>query len=211
MDRGSVGRPRRSITVACSPAVERPRLRQLDPPRKDQDNPMPIDALFLPSLQMPESGCFRRSQDWCGQGFAQFHTYMQSSPQSGKLQPLFFRPGRQCLRFAFILYQAIVRAISHLGFFRCPSNVARRIVSIVINPINAETLRAWSHVSKKVLKRCELRIYSYALSTIVLPVLYFGISASCPHVLPCSVLGSVSLCYPISFHGYREDSINLWA
>src|SRR6187455_1893106 len=65
-----------------------------------------------------------------------------------------------------------------------PPTVLRRVVAIIVDPVEAVHGRPWTHVSKKVLKAIPSIAHLNSAPTPVRPPRMVGIEAPLPHQLP---------------------------
>lgn len=80
--------------------------------------------------------------------------------------------------------------IAHLFFSGCPANIARLVISIIINTINGQFFRAWTHaymIKKRLKIVLPFRAHSYSTATIVSVANMLGVTTTLLDIFPNSV------------------------
>src|SRR5439155_1595276 len=78
-------------------------------------------------------------------------------------------------------------------FLGCrPSAVPRFVVPIVVDPVDAQILWPWPHVSQEVLKFLPSFTHSNSSTSVALPLLSFRVFTSEAHGVPDSIFGGLA-------------------
>jgi len=166
---------------------------------------MPIDPLS-PSRGMASSGNFTWAKKWHTQGFCRGHFgCIQSSPKGAVANSNNLGPFRHRSGLSIMCYMNIVRSVCHLGPFVSPSDIARLIVSVVVDAVKAHTSRTCSQIGNKSAENKEGSVNGNSTATISRPFSPERILASSFHVAPSRVflgLNSANLS-AMSFHANR--------
>lgn len=144
-----------------------------------------LDALLSPPSFMSKCAGLLNRVQWHGKGLFDGPSWaVDAIPKRAKRYTNFFGPLAHRLSAAIMRNVVIVRAIYHLLVLASPANVSRRVISIVVNSVQAHTGRALPKVSDEIFKHHEGGVNRYAATSIMEPLSSFGIMATGFHVSP---------------------------
>lgn len=118
------------------------------------------------------------------------------------------RPFGDSLPFPAILQEHVVFSIVGLGSWSSPTDIARFIITIVIDSVQRHTDRSRTHTGNKFFKRIKVRTNRNVPYDITMRISGFFVSASGPHIFPCNIFrGIVNAYRPFSHSIITSESL----
>lgn len=143
-------------------------------------------AVLLESFRQPVSF-------GSGQRFVQRPSRFDPAHESKRGNAKFLGPCRHGLLPALKTDQPVVALIAALSLGIGPAYVAGRIVTVIVDPVEAETFRAWPHIGNESLECFKLRGDGDSAASVISVGMISRILAAAFHIIPTLILGSARL------------------